>query len=79
MDCDSFVSSIETQNKIIDLKTLEDLFEFKIFNENQELFSNKIKKIVGKFKIEALELIWIDEFVCLRSKAFSFRCGNKNK
>ena len=26
------------------------------------------KKVIGKFKIETLANIWIDEFVCLRSK-----------
>ena len=43
----------------------------------------KNKKVVGKFKKEAPINIWIDEFVCLRSKAYSFNCKdnieNKNK
>ena len=78
MDCDSFVLSIETQNIINDLINLEDFFDFSNLNENHELFSTKNKKIVGKFKIETPENIWIDEFVCLRSKAYSFKCGNKN-
>ena len=26
----------------------------------------KIKKIVGKFKIETPENIWIDEFICIK-------------
>ena len=47
-------------------------------NEKHELFNNKKKKVVGKFKVETPENIWIDEFVCLRSKAYSFKCGNKN-
>ena len=46
------------------------------------MFSNKNKKIIGKFKIETPKNIWIDEFVCLGSKADSFKCknndGNKN-
>ena len=41
MDCESFVLSIETQNKINDLKNLEELFNFSKLNENHELFSNK--------------------------------------
>ena len=48
MDCESFVLSIETQNTNIDLKHLEDLFDFSNLNENHELFNNKIKKVVGK-------------------------------
>ena len=39
----------------------------------------KIKKVVGKFKIETPGSIWIDGFVCLRSKAYSFKCGGKNE
>ena len=44
MDCDSFVLSIETQNIIMDLKNLENLFDFSKLNENHDLFSNKNKK-----------------------------------
>ena len=77
MDCDSFVLSIETQNIFNHLKNLEDLFHFSNLNENHELFSNKNKKVSGKFKTETPENSWIDEFVCSRSKAYSFRCGNK--
>ena len=37
------------------------------------------KKVFGKFKIETLKIIWIDEFVCLRSKTYSFKCGDDSK
>ena len=47
-------------------------------NKNHELFSEKNKKVVGKFKIETPKNIWIDEFIALRSKAYSFKCGNEN-
>ena len=77
MECDSFVLSFETQSIINDSKNLEDLFDFSNLNENHELFCKK-KKVVGKFKTETPENIWIDEFVFLRSKAYSFKCGNKN-
>ena len=46
------------------------------------MFSNKNKKVFGKFTIETPKNIWIDEFVCLRSKFYSFKCDNtesKNK
>ena len=49
MDCDSFVLSIETQNIIIDLKNLEDLFDFSNLNDNDELCSNKNKRYVRWF------------------------------
>ena len=79
MDCDSFILSIETENIINDLKNLEDLFDFSNLDKNHELFSNKNKKVVGKFKIETPENIWIDEFVALRSKCYAFKCGNDSK
>ena len=78
MDCDSFVLSIETQNIINNLKNLEDLFDFSNLIKNLELFSNK-KKVVGKFKIETPENIWIDELVALRSKCYAFKCGDDSK
>ena len=79
MDCGSFVLSIETENIINDLKNLEDLFDFINLDKNHELFSNKNKKVVGKFKIETPENIWIDEFIALRSKCYAFKCGNDSK
>ena len=79
MDCDSFVLSIETENIINDLKNLGDLFYFSNLDKNHEILSNKNKKVVGKFKIETPENIWIDEFVALRSKCYAFKCGNNSK
>ena len=82
MDTDSFVLSINTENIIQDLHNLKDLFDFSNLNEDHELFSNENKKVLGKFKIETPKNIWIDEFICLRSKAYSFICNeneNKNK
>ena len=34
---------------------------------------------MGFFKIETPKNIWIDEFVCLRSKAYSFKCKNEDE
>ena len=41
----------------------------------------KTKKLIGKYNIETPEKIWIDESVALRSKMYSFKCGDdiKNK
>ena len=61
--------SMKTDNIINDLKNLEDIFDFSNVGENHELFSERNKEVVGKFKIECPKNIWIDEFVCLRSKA----------
>ena len=66
MDCDSFPLSLITKNIIKDIKNLENTFDFSNLVENHKLFSNK--KVVGIFKMEALNNIWIDELTCLRSK-----------
>ena len=42
-------------------------------------FSDKNKKILGKFKIETPANICIDKFVCLRCKMYAFKCGNDSK
>ena len=76
---DSFVLSVHTRDVIKDLKNLEDIFDFSNLDKNHELFSNKNKKVIGKFKIEIPKSIWIDEFVCLRSKMYAFKCGNDSK
>ena len=79
MDADSFVLNVNTKDIIKDLKNLEDLFDFSNLDKNHELFSNKNKKVIGKFKIETPKNFWIDEFVCLRSKMYAFKCGNDSK
>ena len=65
---------MKTENLNEDLKNLKEIFDFSNLDENHEIFSNRNKKIVGKFKLETPKNIWIDEFVCLRSKAYSFKC-----
>ena len=79
MDTDSFVLSVNTKDIIQDLKNLEDIFDFSNLDKNHELFSNKNKKVIGKNKIETPKNIWIDEFVCLRSKMYAFKCGDDSK
>ena len=79
MDTDSFVLSVNTKDIIKGLKNLEDIFDFSNLYGNHELFSNKNKKVVGKFEIETLNNIWIDEFVCLRSKMNAFKCGDDSR
>ena len=71
--------SVNTKDIIKDLKNLKDIFDFSNLDENHELFSEKNKKRVGFFKIETPKSIWIDEFVCLRSKMYSFKCGEHSE
>ena len=76
---DSFILSVKTKGIIKDLKNLEDIFDFSNLDKNHELLSNKNKKVIGKLKIETPKNIWIDEFVCLRSKMYAFKCGDDSK
>ena len=41
--------------------------------------SKKNRKVIGNFKIETPKKISIDEFVCLRSKMYAFKCGDDRK
>ena len=79
MDCDSFVLSIKSENIIKELKNLEDMFDFSNIDENHELYSEKNKKVLGKFKIETPKNIFIDEFIALRSKMYAFKCKDKEE
>ena len=76
-DCDSMILSIKTDHIIRDLNNFEDLFDFSNLDPKKELFSKKNKKLLGKFKNETPESIWIDEFIALRSKAYAYKCHNK--
>ena len=78
IDTDAFVLSVNTKDIIKDLKNLEDLSDFRNLDKNHELFINKNKKVIGKFKKQTPKNNWIDEFVCLRTKIYSFNCGNGN-
>ena len=79
IDTDAFVLSLKTQDIIKDLKNLEDIFDFSNLDKNHELFSNKNQKVLGKYKIETPKSVFIDQFVCLRSKMYAFKCGNDSK
>ena len=79
MDTDSFVLSVNTNDIIKDLKKLEDIFYFSNLVETHELFSNKNKQVWGKLQIETPIKNWIDEFICLRSKMYAFKCGDDSK
>ena len=73
IDTDGMIPSMRTENIIKALKTLEGISDFSNLDENHELYSNKIKKVIGRFKIETPKNKFIDEFVCLGSKAYSFK------
>ena len=43
------------------------------------MFGIENYKVIGKLKIETPKNIFIDDFFCLRSKAYPFICGKVNK
>ena len=61
IDTDGMTLSMRTENIIRNLKNLEDMFDFKNLDENHEIFSNKNRKVIGKFKIETPENVSINE------------------
>ena len=73
IDNNSFIISVNTKDLIKELKNLN------ILNKSDELFSNKNKKVIGKFKKETPKNGIIDQFVCLRSKMYSFKCRDDSK
>ena len=79
IDTDGMILSTNTKDILKDLRNSEDIFHFSNLNENHEIFGNRNRKVIGKFKVETPKNIWIDEFVCLRSKAYSFKCKNEDK
>ena len=78
LDTDGMILSMKTKDIIKDLKNLEDIFDFSTLDKNYELYSEK-KKRLGFFKLECAKNIWMDEFVCLRSKAYSFKCKDNKE
>ena len=79
IETDAFVLSVNTKHIIRVLKNLEVIFDFSNLDENHVFFGKINKIVVGKLKIETPKNIWIDEFVCLRSKNYAFKCGNDSK
>ena len=51
IDTDGMKLSMKTKDIIKDLNNLEDIFDFSNLDGNHELYSNRNKKVIGKFKI----------------------------
>ena len=74
MDTDSFVLGMNTISINKNSENPNDIiFDFSNLDENHDLFSNKNKKIISKFKIETLKKT-IHEIIAFRSKVYSFKC-----
>ena len=74
-DTDAFIMIIKTTDLVNDLSSLEKqykLFDFSNLNKEHSLFSNEFKKIPGYLKIKTPKSLFIDKFVCLRSKCYAY-------
>ena len=84
-DTDAFIMSLKTKDIVNDLSKLQDqykMFDFSNLNKEHKLFSNDFKKIPGYLKIETPKSLYIDKFVCLRSKCYAYTTqsdGYQNK
>ena len=79
IDTEGIFLSMKIKDIIKVVKNLEDIFDFSNVDKNHELYNERNKKVIGKFKLETPRNIWIDEFSCLRSKAYSFKCKDKDE
>ena len=55
IDTDGMILCMRTENIFKNLKNLEEIFDFSNLDENHELFSEKNKKVIGKFKRDTPE------------------------
>ena len=84
-DRDAFIMSIKTTDIVNDLSNLQEqykMFDFSNLNKEHKLFSNEFNKIPGYLKIETPKSLYIDKFVCLRSKCYAYTIqldGYENK
>ena len=73
-DTDSLLYHIQTEDIFADMAEDIDKYDTSDFNKDHPLFSTKNKKVLGKMKDE-LAGQSLDEFVGLRAKMYSIRCG----
>ena len=73
MDPNSFILGLNAKNVFKDLQNLNNLFDLSNLKKNHELFSINNEKNVGRFIGETRKNVFVDEYVCLRSKAYSFK------
>ena len=84
-DTDAYIMSIKTKDIVNDLSNLQNqykIFDFSNLSKEHKLFSNEYKKIPGYLKIETPKSLYIDKFVCLRSKCYAYMSkldGYENK
>ena len=77
-DTDSLCSEIESDDISKDMKLNSDLYDFSEYPKTHPLYSEKNKKVIGKFKDETNSKP-ISEFCGLRSKMYSFKVHDEEK
>ena len=76
-DTGSFALSVNTNDTGKNWENLNGLFDSLNLNKIQKQFNIENKNVLGEIKIETP--IWIVEFICLRTKAYSFECNDKTQ
>ena len=74
-DTDAYVLSVRTTDIVYDFNKLQDqykMFDFSNLNKELYIFSNEFKEKPGYLKIETPKSLYIDKFVCLRSKCYAY-------
>jgi hypothetical protein len=77
-DTDSLMYHIETDDLYEDMKKNIDLYDTSDYPKNHKLYSEKNKKVIGKFKDELKAQI-IEEMVLIRSKVYSLKVYGTDK
>jgi hypothetical protein len=77
-DTDSLAYNIETKDVYKDMRENPELFDFSNYPTDHPNYSEKNKKIVGKFKDETAG-VCIEKFVGLKSKMYSLKYANNYK
>lgn len=77
-DTDSLLYDIQTPDIYSDMKQDEDMFDTSDYPADHPLHNLTNKKVIGKMKDETAS-VPIEEFVGLRSKMYSLKCGGVEK
>jgi hypothetical protein len=79
-DTDSLCYQIKNQNPYDIIDKNKDLFDLSAYPKNHKLYDPINKKVIGKFKDEAIDGVenYITEFVGLKSKCYSYVTNNDN-
>jgi hypothetical protein len=71
MDCDSIIAEVYTKDIYKDMLNDIDTFDTSDYPKDHYLYSEKNKKVLGKFK-DVLNGVKLESFVALRSKCYAY-------